>query len=155
MQTFPYYRYLDLLVVALLGTVVAWYLFDASSESAALGNLILIAPMSATGFLLLVYIVLRNTFGRAGLIRDKEKEQTGGLSQQLQMLALVGIYIFALEYFYFDVATTVFCFCLMMLIKRGNVAVAAAYAVLVSLLICFSFKALVPYYPFPMLLALS
>lgn len=132
---------------------MTWYLLDTIGASLSVGNLMLIVPLSAAGFLLLAYIAARNLFRLSG-DRGEPDGRSHKAGRQVLMLALFAAYILALGHVHFDVATALFVFCLMMLINRDGAVRAAIYAVIVSLVISTTFKVLIPYYPFPMLLDL-
>lgn len=106
--------------LAILLGFVTWYLWTAAAASFTFSNLILIGPVGAVAVVLLLYVGATEFLGRAPSQVPAVSEQTepppaaGGrfrsasLGTVAALMGLFGLFVVAIPYIGFDVATFIF-----------------------------------------------
>ena len=107
-------------LTAMLGFLV-WYLADATAASPTFSNLILIAPVGAAALILLLYVGAVEIFGHGGVPKTSASGQSelpaesassrfrsGSIKAILLLMGLFAIFVAAIPYLGFDVASFFF-----------------------------------------------
>jgi putative tricarboxylic transport membrane protein len=123
-----------LFATMLLGFVV-WYLATATAASPTFSNLMLIAPVGAVAIVLIVFIVLAEVFGRSSAATigpsgqleksspaAQERFRSGAVGTIVALIVLFGLFVVAIPYVGFDIATFAFTLATLWLLgERGIV----------------------------------
>ena len=110
-----------LFFLALILAFLTWYLADATIASPTFSNLILVGPVGAIAAILALYIGAGEIFARraaakiaptdggdGAAISDPSRFRTGSLGTIALLMACFGLFVAAIPYLGFDVATFVF-----------------------------------------------
>lgn len=141
----------ECLFASLIAAAVAWYLWDATSKSLSIENLIWIAPGTLLAFSALAFAVapvvrharVVETFGEG-------PEEASGCSPLICLFLFV-VFIFSMELTGFDLATFLFIALTMSISAKRRWSEVLLTALMGSVAITYGFKELIPYYQFPTL----
>jgi hypothetical protein len=119
--------------LAVLLTFLVWYLSDATIASPTFSNLILIAPIGAIAAVLVFYIGAIEIFGHHGEAKtasstgdvaaetDPSRFRTGSLGTIALLMVFFGLFVAAIPYAGFDVATFLFVIATLWLLGERSV----------------------------------
>jgi hypothetical protein len=138
-----------LFFVALLLGFVVWYLWTSASASATFSNLILIAPVGAVAAALLLFVAAVEIRGQApapggapartesSAGASRGRFRSGSLATIAALMLFFGLFVIAIPYAGFDVATFVFAAAVMWLLGERRIgfllALALGLAVVLSI----------------------
>jgi hypothetical protein len=131
-------------LAAILAFLV-WYLWTATVASPTFSNLILIAPVGAVAGILLLYVALTEIFGHGAVAKvaafgqaaaaadtSPSRFRAGSLSTIMLLMVLFGLFVAAIPYFGFDVATFFFVLATLWLLGERRVLFSLALALGIS-----------------------
>jgi len=154
--------YGHLALVGAIGGSILWYLFDTRAVSTAVNNILLVQPVAIFGVLMCLMIIPQ-CFRRDGLEAAPAKpSEYDPLAPQLPTerkevirMALLGgalgVFVFALDVIGFDIAIFLFCIAAMAICGERRPLHLGAFALIVTVVAIYGFKALIP---FPMFTAI-
>lgn len=132
----------DLVLLGLIFSFVAWYFYDAYSESSRTENLILIAPIAAIVMILCIVEFVRN-------LKDDNVGEKEDVKKAIIGIIVFGAYILSLEYLGFDVGTALFLAIYLILNGERKWHIVIIYSLLFAFLVSAFFAYMLPY-PMPM-----
>ena len=150
-----------LIFLTAIGGYVTWYLTNTMSVSTHANNILLVAPVAVFA-LLMVLCVVPQCIQRADIVEEQEKpEQYDPLAPKLpterrqvaRMLTLggaLGVFVFSLAFIGFDAAIFFFVITAMAICGERRPLHLLGFAVVVTVVTVYGFKALMPY-PMPTL----
>jgi hypothetical protein len=150
-------------LAAILAFLV-WYLWTSTLASPTFSNLILIAPVGATAGLLALYVGATEIFGHSGVMKAAafghgpaaesapSRFRAGSLTMIALLMALFGLFVAAIPYAGFDVAT--FFFVLATLWLLGERSILFSLSLSLAIAVALSIAALT-LLTFPMPLAIA
>lgn len=151
--------HLALMAVFILATGA--FLYDTLSQSWRLDNIIVILPVSILVLLLCAWqifgIIRMRSGGHANLASaqspkdDASASETSALVRIGLFMGVLGLYVLGLIYFYFDVSTFLFVWLALWVQGEKRYIFGTIYALLLSLLVIWGIKQMVPF-PFETLL---
>ena len=154
-----------LIFLTVILAFLVWYLWTATVASPTFSNLILIAPVGAVAGILALYVGTTEIFGHAAVMRAAafsaaaeqhapSRFRAGSLATIGLLMALFGLFVAAIPYAGFDVAT--FAFVLATLWLLGERRVLFSLSLSFGIAVALSIAALTLLaFPMPLLIARS
>ncbi|MDG2090831.1 MAG: tripartite tricarboxylate transporter TctB family protein [Gammaproteobacteria bacterium] len=138
--------FFDLIVIATIAALVAWYLYDAYSASSHIINLILVLPLS----LIILSLCIIEFINRC---KDNDPiiEKLEPVSSVVPVICLFILYITSLAWLGFDVGTSLFIAAFLWLHGERRLIWVLAYSIAFGFLVALFFSSMLPY-PMPMLI---
>ena len=154
--------YGHLAFLTLIAGYVAWYLTNTISVSTRVNNLLLVAPVSVFALLMVLFIIPQCVRRADNEPQEVKPDQYDPLSPKLpterrqvaRMLMLggaLGAFVLSLAFIGFDAAIFLFAVGAMAICGERRPVHLLAFAVLVTVITVYGFKALMPY-PMPTLI---
>jgi hypothetical protein len=156
-----------LFFLAIMLGFVVWYLWTAAAASPTFTNLILIAPVGAVASGLLLYVGLGEIVGREGVAETAPSDgtepsaqtnagrfRTGSAGIIVALMALFGLFVAAMPYIGFDVATFFFILATLWLLGERRVIFSFALALGISVVLSVAALTLLTF-PIPLGIARS
>jgi hypothetical protein len=112
--------------VLAIGGFIGWYLWNSAAASAAFENLLLIGPVSVAGIVLVLFIFVKTL-----LARDPANDEAGGIPSRLPVgrtrdaiavIVAFVVFVAALQFAGFDIATFVFMAAVLMYLGERRIA---------------------------------
>lgn len=110
-----------LFFLAIVLAFLVWYLWTATAASPTFTNLILIAPVGAVAAILALYVALKEIFGHTAVMKAAafgqaaaaaetapSRFRSGSLATIALLMGLFGLFVAAIPYLGFDIATFFF-----------------------------------------------
>lgn len=114
---------------------VAWFVNDAWQASPTLTNMLLIGPVAALSCLILVGLLI--SVLRADTAAKEHSEEAGRSLRERYGVAfgclLLGLYVLALEYIGFDLASMLFCATTMIMMGQRSWMAIAVYSLIMGI----------------------
>lgn len=144
---------------------LVWYLWTSTVASPTFSNLILIAPVGAVAGVLALYIGAAEIFGHTAVMKaatfSASAEQhapsrfrAGSLATIGLLMALFGLFVAAIPYAGFDVATFVFVLATLWLLGERRVAFSLSLSLVIAAALSVAALTLLTF-PMPLLIARS
>jgi hypothetical protein len=148
--------------LAIVLTFLVWYLSDATMASPTFSNLILIAPIGAIAAVLVFYIGAIEIFGHRAAAKsvasrtghaaagaDPSRFRTGSLGTIALLMVFFGLFVAAIPYAGFDIATFFFVIATLRLLGERSVVFMLSLALGISAAISVAALTLLTF-PIPM-----
>lgn len=143
-----------LLVLLCIEAFCLWYLLDARAASTDVQNLLLIEPAAFLAFIFF-FLILRDIVKIAGApvaMEPRDRLARGKIIRVVGSMALLGMYVGAMDFIGFDLATALYVFGSLALLGERRVWVLAITPIVFAGVAVFAFKEVVSI-PFPVLLS--
>ncbi|MBD8514135.1 tripartite tricarboxylate transporter TctB family protein [Photobacterium sp. 2_MG-2023] len=145
-------RSADFVVVIVLALFVCWYSWDAYQASSTAENLILITPITLISLILCILELTRQRLDNKKQCKPEPGSNShDDLKSVLPIIGLFAVYVLSLETIGFDIATTLFVGCFLLIQKERRLVWIIGYSVVFGLLMSTFFAQMLPY-PMPMTL---
>jgi len=147
-----------LVFIAIMLAFVVWYLADATVASPTFSNLILIAPVGAVAAVLLLYVGSTEILGRNAVAKTAASPtdavvpgrfRAGSLKTIALLMCLFGLFVAAMPYVGFDVASFIFVVATLWLLGERRVMFSLLLALGISAAISVAALAMLTF-PIPM-----
>jgi hypothetical protein len=152
--------------LAVILIFLVWYLWTAIVASPTFSNLILIAPVGAVAALLALYVGLAEVFGRTAVMQAAASGQVAGAEAMPSrfragslttiglLMALFGLFVAAIPYAGFDVATFFFILATLWLLGERRVLFSLSLALGIAVALSIAALTLLTF-PMPLAIARS
>jgi putative tricarboxylic transport membrane protein len=155
-----------LVFLAIVLIFLVWYLWTATAASPTFSNLILIAPIGAVAGILALYIGAVETFGHTAVMKAAafgqgaaaetapSRFRAGSLTTIGLLMVLFGLFVVAIPYVGFDVATFVFVLATLWLLGERRVLFSLSLALGIAAALSIAALTLLTF-PMPLAIARS
>ncbi len=155
-----------LFFLAIVLIFLVWYLWTATAASPTFSNLILIAPIGAVAGILALYIGAVEIFGHTAVMKAAafgqgaaaetapSRFRTGSLTTIGLLMVLFGLFVVAIPYVGFDVATFVFVLATLWLLGERSVLFSLSLALGIAVALSIAALTLLTF-PMPLAIARS
>lgn len=144
---------------------LVWYLWTSTVASPTFSNLILIAPVGAVAGVLTLYVAATEIFGRAEVTtaasfgaaaeqHTPSRFRAGSLTTIGLLMLLFGVFVAAIPYAGFDVATFIFVLATLWLLGERSVLFSLSLALGIAVALSIAVLTLLTF-PMPLLIARS
>lgn len=156
-----------LFFLAIILAFLVWYLWTATAASPTFSNLILIAPVGAVAGILVLYVGLAEIFGHTAIVKaaafgqvaaateaTPSRFRAGSLTTIMLLMGLFGLFVAAIPYFGFDVATFFFILATLWLLGERRVMFSLSLALGIAAVLSIAALTLLTF-PMPLAIARS
>jgi len=155
-----------LFFLAIILCFLVWYLWTATVASPTFSNLILLAPVGAVAIVLSLYVGLTEIVGQAALARpaaiaaaetaapSPSRFRTSSLTTIMLLMALFALFVAAMPYLGFDIATFFFVLATLWLLGERRVMFSLTLALGIAVALSVAALTLLTF-PMPLLIARS